>query len=127
MAHHPLRRGGGASNEVLALDRPVLLCERMRATHIRRCATTIQNSSALYGTLELICHRCGSSLLAAIRATQQRESVSCIRFVRAAMLSCANRLKSDVTAQNGELWLIGHAISVSMTLMLDVTRRPCKV
>jgi len=55
---HPPPPGGGASNKIAALDRLVLSCQRMRATHIRRCAMLIQNSSAIYCTSELICHRC---------------------------------------------------------------------
>jgi len=46
---------------------------------------------------------------------------------RGSAISCANRLELDITAQNGEVLLIGHATSVSMTLVIDVTRRTCKV
>jgi len=48
-------------------------------------------------------------------------------FVRAVMVSCANRLELDTTAQNREVWLIGPETSVSMALVIDATRRPCKV
>jgi len=43
------------------------------------------------------------------------------------MLSCANPLELDITAQNGEVLLTGPATSVSMALVIDATRRPCKV
>jgi len=55
---HPPPPAGGTSNKIAALDLLVLSCQRMRATHIGGCATMIQNWSAIYCTLELICHRC---------------------------------------------------------------------